>query len=795
LSVNRPPRYDSIQPASIGGALKSNGARQGAFNGYLDEVRIENVARSPEWIRTCYLMVISNDWFITYGVETPEMTVRGKGCHIVNGDSTPDTSDGTDFGVLAVAGATHEHSFSIENEGRQNLLFTGTPLITITGHTSDFSVSTNVASTNIATGGSTSFTIKFDPTVAGTRTGVVSIANNDTNRNPYTFCICGSGAAASLSYSSRMFYESADNDGSVSNSVAITLVGDTFSQNSGMFTQNVHYTAANVPAGLSPVISVTDNSHLELSLNGNAVFHQNANDATNMTITFLDAAFVTCAASDVTSYSRSDIVVDFKDNPMPQVSFGVASTVERFGAAVSNMNLSGADPNPQANCSGCCVMPSTGELLVIRNNPAQIQVYDMNGTYKNRFITLNGFDDTEGICLVDSNRNLFVISEERTGTVVVVTITSNTTSITRSGNPIYQTTIGSTLNVGIEGITYDLDNDCFYAVKEKNSMQVCRITTNGTGSTTALFDAGQVLNGVCTDLADLFYDRYSRHLFLLSQESEKVIECDLAGGIIAQFSIGMFTQPEGICLTPDGHGMCVVGEPNEFVRFERQPISSITPENTVTNIPVVLSWPAATNASVDFAVTSSTAIANQDYLATNGTLNFMNGATQGTISVTILSDPEIESVEELQITLTNAANVFLGADSEYRLSIADSTFAATLTVYSVRGVSVPSVGEHTYGSGTNLTCALTNSPITGVATQYVCAGWSMAGCSPLSGTTTNFTMALTNNAGLTWLWGTNYWLDTGVSGSGRVDVAGGWIGRNLNVTVSAIASDNRHLEG
>lgn len=45
------PRQDSIQHASIATAMNSNGLAQGAFGGYMDEVRIWNVARTSEQIR------------------------------------------------------------------------------------------------------------------------------------------------------------------------------------------------------------------------------------------------------------------------------------------------------------------------------------------------------------------------------------------------------------------------------------------------------------------------------------------------------------------------------------------------------------------------------------------------------------------------------------------------------------------------------------------------------------------------------------------------------------------------
>jgi len=39
---------------------------------------------------------------------------------------------------------------------------------------------------------------RIDPSAAGTRTAMVSIINDDSDENPYTFAICGTGEDASL---------------------------------------------------------------------------------------------------------------------------------------------------------------------------------------------------------------------------------------------------------------------------------------------------------------------------------------------------------------------------------------------------------------------------------------------------------------------------------------------------------------------------------------------------------------------------------------------------------------------
>jgi hypothetical protein len=70
-------------------------------------------------------------------------------------------------------------------------------------------------------------------------------------------------------------------------------------------------------------------------------------------------------------------------------------------------------------------------------------------------------------------------------------------------------------------------------------------------------------------------------------------------------------------------------------------------------------------------------------------------------------------------------------------------------------------------------------------TQVTCLGWTMTGNTPASGTSNSFVMTQTNNATLTWLWKTNFWLATHTSGSGTVNVASGWYNAGTSVMVRA----------
>lgn len=125
--------------------------------------------------------------------ESAEMAVTGNNNEITDGDTSPSTSDNTNFGSLNISGQTVDKVFVIQNKGSLTLSLTDTPCVTITGtHSSDFTVTVPPSNT-IASQATTSFTVRFDPSAEGVRTATISIANNDSDENPYNFSIQGTG--------------------------------------------------------------------------------------------------------------------------------------------------------------------------------------------------------------------------------------------------------------------------------------------------------------------------------------------------------------------------------------------------------------------------------------------------------------------------------------------------------------------------------------------------------------------------------------------------------------------------
>lgn len=133
---------------------------------------------------------------ITDSCPTPIMSITGNSVTIANGDATPSASDATDWGNITL-GNSPSHTFTIQNTGNAALNLIDTPLVALNGAgCTPFSIATQPTTPVAATSGSTTFQVQYTPTSATLSNCTVSIANDDTAHNPYTFAIAGTGVKA-----------------------------------------------------------------------------------------------------------------------------------------------------------------------------------------------------------------------------------------------------------------------------------------------------------------------------------------------------------------------------------------------------------------------------------------------------------------------------------------------------------------------------------------------------------------------------------------------------------------------
>ena len=188
-----------------------------------------------------------------------------------------------------------------------------------------------------------------------------------------------------ISHGATTFSEAAANDGSISTVSTITLTGDTFTGAIG----TALGTVTNVPAGLAANLVKVSTTTATLTLTGNATNHANANDITNLTVTFGNADFTGGSAAGVTGAVKNNLIIDFMDAggppPPPDAPMLSSSTPadNATGVSVSNDLTLTFDEN---------VVAGTG----------LISLYSADGTLIESFNVANGNGSNGGTVLFNA---------------------------------------------------------------------------------------------------------------------------------------------------------------------------------------------------------------------------------------------------------------------------------------------------------------------------------------------------------------------------------------------------------
>lgn len=129
----------------------------------------------------------------------------------------------------------------------------------------------------------------------------------------------------------------------------------------------------------------------------------------------------------------------------------------------------------------------------------------------------------------------------------------------------------------------------------------------------------------------------------------------------------------------------------------------------------------------------------------------------------------------------------------FSVTVTDPTAPPVLTIVSAHGTATPAPGTYSNARGTALTNSVTDEG--DASTRFHCIGWSMIGDGPHSGTASTMNMTLTRDSTLTWLWQTEQYVTTAVSGSGTVNVASGWHQAGVPLQIVATPAAGQYFVG
>jgi alpha-tubulin suppressor-like RCC1 family protein len=175
---------------------------------------------------------------------TPEISIFAGA--VSDGNELTDAGSTQSFGPALLGSATITRTFTIHNTGTASL----SPISTNVANTSlgaTFSVSAP-ASTSLAPGETTTFTVSYSPALAGVQSGVIHVLSNDSDESSFDIPVSGTALAPSIEVLSQ--------DGSI-------LPGGTVSDSAT--------TASALPAGLQGIVQLSTQGYQTLALRNDGV--------------------------------------------------------------------------------------------------------------------------------------------------------------------------------------------------------------------------------------------------------------------------------------------------------------------------------------------------------------------------------------------------------------------------------------------------------------------------------------------------------------------------------------------
>lgn len=347
-------------------------------------------------------------------------------------------------------------------------------------------------------------------------------------------------------------------------------------------------------------------------------------------------------------------------------------------AIPSAVGISGVAWNPYTN---------TAEL-VDNNNIHYYEIRPDQPTTLVRDMTLSGFTDPEGMTFMTynpaTNTSTYAFSEEGLNRVTVcdqAESTGSTGTLTRgscTSSRVMQTSGAADIwtpdvTNGMEGLTYNTDTNQFYVCKQKSSLEFFVCDNSASPACTEPFDAQTVLSGTVASCNDLHYDRKTKTVLWVSDDSNMVIRINPAtGAIIDSRSITDlgFTQEEGVCMTPDTNDLFVSSEGTSFAHLKYMTPGGTSPYTSTS------------------AVITQTTADDQTQLD--------KGADASSLPLRIIND--VNGFGDSDIDATTKTKLSLEFYDSNELKVTQ-TIGSRLGIYAVTPVGATSVQQESGGEG------------------------------------------------------------------------------------------------
>jgi len=167
-----------------------------------------------------------------------------------------------------------------------------------------------------------------------------------TSANSTSFSVIDTESLLFATYSKTTLEEASANDGTITSTLTITLNNETFKGADGA---NLSARVTNVPAGLTASLIRTNSRVATLSFTGSATAHANANDVTNLTITFLNADINGGSVTAVRGLNTNSLQLNFAN---PDGTGAYVAPTSTLPPAIAYAD------------SGISIVPETGHLSI-----------------------------------------------------------------------------------------------------------------------------------------------------------------------------------------------------------------------------------------------------------------------------------------------------------------------------------------------------------------------------------------------------------------------------------------------
>jgi uncharacterized protein YjiK len=180
----------------------------------------------------------------------------------------------------------------------------------------------------------------------------------------------------------------------------------------------------------------------------------------------------------------------------------------------------------------------------VGDSDSRVYKMDLSGNVLQSF-NVNG-NDLEGVTVVDSI--FLAVILERTREVVIVD--TNGKEFIRK-----KLVLKGNLNEGLEGICFDSSTKNFYLLNEKRPGLLIKTDSS-------FNEVFRKKIKLAKDYSDIFFSKDDNTLWILSDESNKIIQTDLNGNKINEYSINV-EQPEGIVVDYKNKKVFIVSDKKE----------------------------------------------------------------------------------------------------------------------------------------------------------------------------------------------------------------------------------------